>query len=79
MSGVSRWRESPNLERPVQTAGGEPALAAAVSAMLDETRIARPWRAKGDLDLAGDVIQTVKSIADLDAIRTVVASRDDAP
>jgi hypothetical protein len=79
VSGVSRWRESPNLERPVQTAGGEAALAAAVSAMLDETRIARAWGARGELDLAGDVIRTLKLITDLDAIRTVVASRDDAP
>ena len=38
MSGVSRWRESPNLERAVQTAAGPEAF---VSAMLDD---ARGWR-----------------------------------
>ena len=41
MSGVARWRESPNLERAVETAGGPEAFAAAVSAMLDD---ARGWR-----------------------------------
>ena len=41
MSGVSRWRESPNLERAVETAGGPEAFAAAVAAMLDD---ARGWR-----------------------------------
>ena len=41
MSGVSRWRESGNLERAVQAAGGPEAFGAAVSAMLDE---ARGWR-----------------------------------
>ena len=41
MSGVSRWRESGNLERAVENAGGPEAFAAAVSAMLDE---ARGWR-----------------------------------
>jgi DNA-binding XRE family transcriptional regulator len=41
MSGVSRWRESGNLERAVETAGGPEAFSAAVSAMLDE---ARGWR-----------------------------------
>ena len=41
MSGVSRWRESGKLERAVETAGGQEALSAAVSAMLDE---ARGWR-----------------------------------
>jgi len=41
VSGVSRWRESPNLERAVETAGGPEAFAAAVSAMLDD---ARGWR-----------------------------------
>jgi DNA-binding XRE family transcriptional regulator len=41
VSGVSRWRESPNLQRAVETAGGEAAFAAAVSAMLDD---ARGWR-----------------------------------
>jgi DNA-binding XRE family transcriptional regulator len=40
VSGVSRWRESPNLERAVETAGGPEAFAAAVSVMLD----ARGWR-----------------------------------
>ncbi len=41
MSGASRWRESGNLERAVETAGGPEAFSAAVSAMLDE---ARGWR-----------------------------------
>lgn len=41
MSGVSRWRESPNLEHAVETAGGQEAFAASVSAMLDD---ARGWR-----------------------------------
>ncbi len=41
MSGVSRWRDSPNLERAVETAGGPEPFAAAVSAMLDD---ARGWR-----------------------------------
>jgi DNA-directed RNA polymerase specialized sigma subunit len=41
MSGVSRWRETRNLERAVETAGGQEAFNAAVSAMLDD---ARGWR-----------------------------------
>jgi DNA-binding XRE family transcriptional regulator len=41
VSGVSRWRESGNLECAVETAGGPEAFAAAVSAMLDD---ARGWR-----------------------------------
>jgi hypothetical protein len=41
VSGVARWRESPNLERAVETAGGPEAFAAAVAAMLDD---ARGWR-----------------------------------
>ena len=41
MSGVSRWRESPNLERAVETAAGPEGFAAAVSARLDD---ARGWR-----------------------------------
>ena len=42
VSGVSRQRESPNLEAyAVQTAGGQEAFNAAVSAMLDD---ARDWR-----------------------------------
>jgi DNA-binding XRE family transcriptional regulator len=41
VSGVSRWRDSPNLERAVETAGGPEPFAAAVSAMLDD---ARGWR-----------------------------------
>ncbi|MFY9890756.1 MAG: helix-turn-helix transcriptional regulator [Streptosporangiaceae bacterium] len=41
MSGVSRWRESSNLERAVETAGGPEAFSAAVSAMLDDSR---GWR-----------------------------------
>jgi DNA-binding XRE family transcriptional regulator len=41
VSGVSRWRESPNLNRAVETAGGPETFAAAVSAMLDD---ARGWR-----------------------------------
>ena len=38
MSGVSRWRESPNLERAVETASGPEPFAAA---MLGD---ARGWR-----------------------------------
>jgi hypothetical protein len=38
VSGVSRWRESANLERAVETSGGPEAFAAAVSAMLDDAR-----------------------------------------
>jgi DNA-binding XRE family transcriptional regulator len=41
MSDVSRWRDSGNLERAIETAGGEQAFEAAVAAMLDE---ARGWR-----------------------------------
>jgi DNA-binding transcriptional regulator YiaG len=41
VSGVSRWRESSNLERAVETAGGPEAFSAAVSAMLDDSR---GWR-----------------------------------
>jgi DNA-binding XRE family transcriptional regulator len=41
MSEVRRWRESGNLERAVQTAGGQEAFDAAVGQMLDE---ARGWR-----------------------------------
>jgi hypothetical protein len=41
MSGVSRWRESGHLERAVETAGGQEAFDAAVTAMLDD---ARGWR-----------------------------------
>ena len=41
MSGVSRWRDSGNLERAVATAGGQDAFNAAVTAMLDD---ARGWR-----------------------------------
>jgi DNA-binding XRE family transcriptional regulator len=41
MSDVSRWRNSGNLERAVQTAGGQEPFDAAVAAMLDE---ARGWR-----------------------------------
>jgi DNA-binding XRE family transcriptional regulator len=41
VSEVSRWRDSGHLERAVQTAGGQQAFNAAVSAMLDD---ARGWR-----------------------------------
>jgi hypothetical protein len=41
MSGVSRWRDSGHLERTVETAGGQEAFDAAVTAMLDD---ARGWR-----------------------------------
>jgi hypothetical protein len=41
MSGVSRWRETGNLERAVETAGGQEAFDASVDAMLDD---ARGWR-----------------------------------
>jgi hypothetical protein len=41
MSGVSRWRDSGHLERPVETAGGQEAFGVALAAMLDD---ARGWR-----------------------------------
>ena len=41
MSSVSRWRDSGHLERAVETAGGQGAFEAAVTAMLDD---ARGWR-----------------------------------
>ena len=41
MSDVTRWHDSGHLERAVQTAGGQEAFNAAVSAMLDD---ARGWR-----------------------------------
>jgi DNA-binding XRE family transcriptional regulator len=41
MSDVSRWRDSGHLERAVETAGGQEAFDAAVTAMLDD---ARGWR-----------------------------------
>lgn len=41
MSEVRRWRDSGNLERAVETAGGQEAFDAAVGQMLDE---ARGWR-----------------------------------
>ena len=41
MRDVTRWRDSAHLERAVQTAGGQEAFNAAVSAMLDD---ARGWR-----------------------------------
>jgi len=41
MSEVRRWRESGNLERAVETAGGQEAFDVAVEQMLDE---ARGWR-----------------------------------
>jgi DNA-binding XRE family transcriptional regulator len=41
MSEVRRWRESGNLERAVETAGGQEAFDIAVGQMLDE---ARGWR-----------------------------------
>ena len=41
MSGTSRWRDSGNLERAVETAGGQEAFDASVAAMLDD---ARGWR-----------------------------------
>jgi hypothetical protein len=53
MSGVSRWRDSGHLERAVETAGGQEAFDAAVTAMLDD---ARGWRlaAGGDAQAARD-------------------------
>jgi DNA-binding XRE family transcriptional regulator len=41
VSEVRRWRESGNLERAVETAGGGEAFDVAVEEMLDE---ARGWR-----------------------------------
>jgi DNA-binding XRE family transcriptional regulator len=41
VSGVSRWRDSGNLERAVETAWGQEAFDAAVAGMLDD---ARGWR-----------------------------------
>src|SRR5580692_9149832 len=41
MSRTSPWRDSGNLERAVETAGGQEAFDAAVAAMLDD---ARGWR-----------------------------------
>lgn len=41
MSEVRRWRESGNLERAVETAGGWEAFEVTVGQMLDE---ARGWR-----------------------------------
>jgi DNA-binding XRE family transcriptional regulator len=41
MSDVRRWRESGNLERAIETAGGREVFDAAVSQMLDESR---GWR-----------------------------------
>jgi DNA-binding XRE family transcriptional regulator len=41
MSEMRRWRESGNLERAVQTAGGREAFDSAIGRMLDE---ARGWR-----------------------------------
>jgi len=41
MSDLQRWRGSGHLERAVDTAGGQEAFDAAVSAMLDN---ARGWR-----------------------------------
>jgi len=41
MNGVSRWRDSGNLERAVETAGGQEAFDASVAAMVDD---ARGWR-----------------------------------
>lgn len=41
MSEVRRWRDSGNLERAVETAGGWEAFDVAVEQMLDE---ARGWR-----------------------------------
>lgn len=38
MSDVTRWRDSGHLERAVQTAGGQEAFNAAVSAVLDDAR-----------------------------------------
>lgn len=41
MSEVRRWRESGNLDRAVETAGGQEAFDVALGQMLDE---ARGWR-----------------------------------
>jgi DNA-binding XRE family transcriptional regulator len=41
MSELRRWRDSGNLERAVDTAGGQKAFDTAVGRMLDE---ARGWR-----------------------------------
>ena len=41
MSSMSRWRDTGHLERAVETAGGQEAFDAAVTAMLDD---ARGWR-----------------------------------
>jgi hypothetical protein len=38
MNNVSRWRDSGHLERAIETAGGQEAFDAAVTAMLDEAR-----------------------------------------
>lgn len=50
MSGVSRWRDSGHLERTVETAGGQEAFDAAVTAMLDD---ARGWRLAEPRDAPG--------------------------
>ncbi len=41
MAEVRRWRDTGNLERAVETAGGRDAFDAAMGAMLDEVR---GWR-----------------------------------
>ncbi|MBE1485683.1 helix-turn-helix domain-containing protein [Plantactinospora soyae] len=41
MSGVKRWRDTDNLARAVDTAGGQEAFDSAVDEMLDQ---ARGWR-----------------------------------
>jgi DNA-binding XRE family transcriptional regulator len=41
MSSVKRWRDTDNLQRAVETAGGQEAFDAAIGQMLDQ---ARGWR-----------------------------------
>ncbi|GAA1643162.1 helix-turn-helix domain-containing protein [Catellatospora bangladeshensis] len=41
MAEIKRWRDTGNLERAVETAGGRDAFDAAMGAMLDEVR---GWR-----------------------------------
>jgi hypothetical protein len=53
VNGVSRWRDSGHLERAVETAGGQAAFDAAVTAMLDVhgSRYQRPYAVPERLDL----------------------------
>lgn len=50
MSAASRWRDSGHLERAVETAGGQEAFDAAITAQLDDVsgRLAEPQAAIAD-------------------------------